>query len=68
MKMGFKGTNYAGQSGAKFGGLYKETKQPSTFGSPKTYSGNMGASAGSTKGAMLGKKWKSTCTSCGGKM
>jgi hypothetical protein len=68
MKMGFKGTAYVGQNAGKFGGLYSATKQPQAFGSAKTYTGNKGDSAGTTKGAMLGKKWTPTCKSCGGKM
>lgn len=66
--MGFKGTAYVGEAKGKFGGLFRENKQPQAFGSAKKTMSNMGESALSTKGSMMGKKWKSTCKNCGGKM
>lgn len=68
--MGFKGTAYVGQDTKKFGGLYRENKQPNTFGGSKTVTSNMGSRGdpASSKGSMLGQKWKSTCKGCSGKL
>jgi hypothetical protein len=66
----FKGTNYVGSLGPKFGGFYGDSPQPKA-GWQKFDNANhqsKGDSA-SSKGSLLGKnKWKSTCKGCGGKM
>ena len=66
----FKGSAYAGQMKTGTGGFAKQSSQPKPAfgGSPSTYAGNKGASATNMKNSMFGKKWKSTCSGCGGKM
>ena len=65
----FKGSDYAGSNFPKSGGFLKQSSQPKpAWGGGGEYKGNMGAGPASSKGSMLGKKWKSTCKGCGGKM
>lgn len=66
-----KGSDYAGSHFPSTGGFAKQSKQPkAAWGGGGDYKGNMAGHGdpSSKKGAMLGKKWKSTCSGCGGKM
>lgn len=65
----FKGSNYVGSTKPGFGGFHKDSAQPrggwaSGFGSDR--SPVKKESSGS--GKLLGKKWKSSCKGCGGKL
>lgn len=68
----FKGSNYVGSFGPKFGGFYGDSPQPkSGWGKFDGEGSNKGRHGDpeSRRGELLGKgKFKPTCKSCGGKM